>query len=65
MMTMNQIQEWADAHVATPIAVRDCIGTEKRYINRVKYKNGDTYEFRDVEGQGTTIKINGKVVYQQ
>lgn len=65
MMTMSQIQEWADAHVATPIAFRDCIGTETRYINRITYKNGDTYEFRDVKGQGITIKINGKLVYKQ
>lgn len=65
MITMYQIQEWIDIHVTTPIATRDCIGTETRYINRITYKNGDTYEFRDVEGQGITVKINGKLVYQK
>ena len=65
MMTMQQIQEWADAHVTTPIVVRDCKGTETMYINRIIYGNGDTYELRDVEGRGITIKINGNIVYQE
>ena len=65
MMAMSQIQKWIDDRTTTPIAARDCIGTEKRYINRVKYENGDTYEFRDVKGQGITVKINGKLVYKQ
>ena len=65
MMTMSQIQEWVDARATSPIAYRDCIGTETRYINRDTYKNGDTYEFRDVKGQGITVKINGKIVCHQ
>lgn len=65
MMTMSQIQEWIDIHATTPIAFRDSKGTEAMYINRVRYENGDTYEFRDVEGQGITVKINGKLVYKQ
>lgn len=65
MMTMSQVQEWVDARATSLIVARDCKATEKTYINRITYKNGDTYEFLDVKGQGITIKINGKLVYQQ
>lgn len=65
MMTMSQIQEWADARMTIPIATRDCKATETTYINRIIYKNGETYEFRDIEGHGITIKINGNIVYQR
>lgn len=65
VMTMSQIQEWADARVTTPIVTTDCRATEKAYINRITYKNGEAYEFQDIEGRGITIKINGNIVYQQ
>ena len=64
MMTLNQIQAWADAHVINPIASRVCRATEQMYINRICFENGDRYEFSDIEGQGITVKINGETVYQ-
>lgn len=64
-MTMSQIQEWVDARVTAPITINDCKATEAAYINRIKYENGETYEFQDIEGRGITIKINGKLVYQK
>lgn len=65
MMTMQQIQDWAGVHALTPIAATDCRATETMYVNRITYENGETYEFRDIEGRGITIKINGNIVYQQ
>ena len=64
MMTLNQIQAWTDSRVLNPVASRDCKATEKMYINRIRFKNGEGYEFSDIEGRGITIKINGRIVYQ-
>lgn len=65
MMTMQQIQDWAGVHALTPIAATNCRATETMYVNRITYENGETYEFRDIEGRGITIKINGNIVCQQ
>lgn len=65
MMTMQQIQYWADVHALAPIAATDCRATETMYVNRITYENGETYEFRGIEGRGITVKINGNIVYQQ